>query len=109
MIEKPGPHKKPKRPRIKPPAEKHCRRCNRTTGTEAWRHAESRLIKFEHGGGIMGGKLPDDQTSWLCLDCDMELSQPLPKDASQKDLEYHKKQWQKVIKLSHNDVQHTED
>ena len=100
VIEKPG-KKKKKSHKIKPPVEKHCRKCGVETGTECWRHAESRIIKFESGGGIMGGKIPDDQTSWLCMSCDSELSQPLPRNATQKQLKAHAAEWYRLIELSH--------
>ena len=95
------PYKKKPKPKQTPPEHKYCRNCGQETGTEAWRHAESRLIKFEHGGSTMGGKLPDDQTAWLCMDCDSKLSQPLPKAASQKQLREHAREWRRLIKLSH--------
>lgn len=97
---KPGKPKK-RKSKLKPPKEKHCRRCFRTTQTEAWRHAESRIIKFEHGGGIMGGKIPDSQTAWLCMDCDHDLSKPMWKNASPEELELHAEAWRGVIKDSH--------
>ncbi len=98
---KPGKPKKSKRPKIKPPVDQYCRRCFRTTGTEAWRHAESRIIKFEHGGGIMGDKLPDDQTAWMCMDCDHDLSRPVDRNAAPEEFELHAYEWRGVIKLSH--------
>jgi len=102
-LSKPGKKKKAKRPKIKPPKEKHCRFLGYTTGTERWCHAESRLIKMEHGGGIVGSKIPDDQTAWLSFRADQILSQPLPKDASQEALEKHAEEWRRLIKLSHGD------
>lgn len=85
----------------KPPKEKHCRKLGYETFTERWCHAESRIIKFSVGGGIMGSKIPDDLTAWLSVGADAELSQPLPKDATQKQLEKHAKEWRRLIKLSH--------
>ena len=101
MLEKPGLHKKYKRPKQKPPLHRYCRSCGQNTDTERWCHAESRIIKFESGGSVMGGKIPDSETSWLCVKCDSELSQPLPKNASQKELIEHARQWRRLIKLSH--------
>lgn len=102
-ILKPGKAKKKKRPPIKPPQDRYCRRCFRTTETEAWRHAESRIIKFEsNGGGVMGGKIPDDQTAWLCHDCDHDLSKPMWKNASPEELELHAGAWRGVIESSHD-------
>ena len=98
---KPGKAKKSHRPKLKPPKERYCRRCFRTTGTEAWRHSESRIIKFESGGGIMGGKIPDDQSAFLCMDCDSYLSKPMWKSASPEELELHAEAWRGVINLSH--------
>lgn len=51
----------------------------------------------------MGGKIPDDQTAWLSKYADDILSQPLPKDASQEELEKHAEEWRKVIRLSHDE------
>lgn len=98
---KPGRPKKHK-PKLKPPNNKYCRNCNKTTGTERWCHAESRIIKFEHGGGIMGGKIPDDQTAWLCFNCDNILSKPIYKDSAQVEFEKHATIWREIIRLSHN-------
>lgn len=98
---KAGKHKKQKRPKIKSPIERYCRKCFVETKTERWCHAESRIIKFESGGGVVGGKIPDDQTAWICFSCDSELSQPLPKDSSQEELENHADEWRRLIKLSH--------
>lgn len=101
MIPKPGPRKKKKPKMPNPPAEKYCRRCGRDDGTCAWRHAEARIIKFQFGGGITGGRIPHDQTAWLCMDCDLELSQPLPKDATQAEFEEHARNWRELINKSH--------
>lgn len=101
MIEKPGKKVKKKRKKIKPPKEKYCRYLGYVTGTERWCHAESRIIKFMHGGGIMGSKIPDHETAWLSSYADGWLSEPLPKDATQKDLEIHSRLWRQVIKDSH--------
>jgi hypothetical protein len=98
---KPGPNKKNKKKMPKPPVEKHCRSCNIPTGTERWCHAESKLIKFKSGGGIMGGRIPHDKTAWLCFDCDIKHSHALPKNATQKQLESHAEEWKELIKLSH--------
>ncbi len=56
---------------------------------------------MKHGGGIMGGKLPDSETAWLCMSCDAKLSQPLLKDATQKQLREHAADWDRLIELSH--------
>lgn len=100
-IEKPGPHKKRKRPKIKPPAERHCRYFGYETGTERWCHAEAKLIKFLYGGGITGSKIPDRETAWLSYEADQILSKPLPKDATKAKLQEHARQWREVIERSH--------
>lgn len=83
---------------MKPPVDKHCRRCGRTTKTECYRHCENRIIKFElGGGGIMGGKIDDRLTAWICQKCDSELSAPLPKDCSEEFLLFHAVEWFKAI------------
>lgn len=106
---KPGPKKKSakiknKAPRlhdINPPKEKHCRCCGLETGTECYRHAESRLIKFLCGGGIMGGKIPDSMTGWMCALCDHKLSDPLPKDTPEIEVLRHAWEWSMVIFKTH--------
>lgn len=99
--EKPGKHKKKKQKMPKPPREKHCRYLGYETGTERWCHAESRNIKFLFGGGIVGGRLPHDQTAWISAEADQILSKPLPKDASLVELGGHEEQWRRLIELSH--------
>lgn len=99
-FKKPGLHEKQKRPKLIPPNEKYCRHCFVETGTERFCHAESRLIKMKYGGGIMGSKILDDQTGWLCVECDIKLSKPLQKDASEEELQFHKRQWETAIELT---------
>ena len=99
-FKKPGPKKK-KKVRQKPPEERYCRRCGVNYGNCCYRHAESRIIKFESGGGIMGNKIPDSKTGWLCDRCDRIMSKPLDKNASQKQLQAHADEWNRLIKLSH--------
>jgi len=97
---KPGKPKKKKRKKIPVPKEKHCRKCNRITKKECWRHAESTKIKMLSGGGITSGKINDDKTAWLCMTCDNEMSTKPNKD----DLEavfIHDTEWELLIKLSH--------
>ena len=65
--------------KLVPPGEKHCRKCDIETGTECYRHVESRVIKFLDKGGIMGGKVNDNLTAWLCFECDQKLSSPVIK------------------------------
>lgn len=98
---KPGKQQKKGRPKLKPPKQKHCRYLGYETGTERWCHAESRLIKMQYGGGITGGKLPDNETAWLSDYADKKMSQPLPKDASQEELERHEREWRDLIDRSH--------
>lgn len=102
MIKKPGKPKKKNLQKQKPPRERHCRRCGRITGTECFRHAESRIIKG--GTGIMGGKIPDDKTAWLCFDCDLIVSKSLPEHAPQSKFKAHAKEWKRLILLSHPKV-----
>ena len=49
----------------------------------------------------MGGKIPDDQTAWTCHSCDLIISKPLPKNATQKQLKLHAAEWYRLIELSH--------
>jgi len=49
----------------------------------------------------MGGKIPDDQSAFLCMDCDSYLSKPMWKSASPEELELHAEAWRGVINLSH--------
>jgi len=99
---KPGKPRKKKTKGPLPPKEKHCRYLGYVTGTERWCHAESRIIKFQSGGGIMGAKIPNNKTAWLSDKMDQVLSKPLPKNATQFQLKEHAKIWNKLIKLSHN-------
>lgn len=103
-FKKPGPKKKKvkktsrsKVREIEQPEDKHCRVCNVKTGTECYRHVESRLIKFVFGGGITGGKLPDKLTAWACSECDAKLSVPLDKNASMEELLNHAFNWYTAI------------
>lgn len=80
-FKKPGPHKKKTRKterakirEIEKPKSLECKWCNVETGTECYRHAEDPEIKFLVGGGIVGGKNPDQLSSWGCDDCDREMS-----------------------------------
>lgn len=100
-LSKPGEKKKKKRPVQKPPEEKHCRKLGYQTFTERWCHAESKIIKFSVGGGIMGSRISDDLTAWLSVQADAELSQPLSKNSTQEELEEHAEEWMRLIKLSH--------
>lgn len=97
-IERP---KEKKLPKQKPPKEKHCRKLGYETFTERWCHAESKIIKFSVGGGIMGSRIPDHLTAWLSVEADAELSQPLPNNATQKRLKEHAAEWRRLIDLSH--------
>jgi hypothetical protein len=97
---KPGPKKKRTKKteyikirEIQRPEKLHCRRCKTETGTEAFRHTESRLIKLLCGGGIVGSKLPDTLTAYLCMECDVIMSKPLPKDATEQELKDHALEW----------------
>ena len=101
MIPKPGKPKKKKNKMPPPPEEKHCRGCNNRTYKERWCHAESKIIKFQDGGGIMGGRINHKYIAWLCFDCDIKYSHALPKNATQKQLKAHAKEWKRLIKLSH--------
>lgn len=51
---------------IEPPTDRKCVNCKRTTETECYHHAESKVLKFLKGGGIMGSKIPDLLSAWLC-------------------------------------------
>jgi len=87
--------------KLDPPEEKYCRLLGYETGTECWRHAESRIIKNLDGGGITGGRINDMLTAWLSDEADRELSNPLPKDASDIELERHALAWAILIIKSH--------
>ena len=91
----------PKNFKLVIPEKRHCRRCDRITNTECFRHAESRIIKFLVGGGIMADKIPDTLTGWMCFDCDAELSASLPKDATKEQEEKHAYEWLIVIAKTH--------
>lgn len=103
MIKKPGNSKKHKSKMPKPPKEKHCRGCESDLLgiTTRWCHAESKIIKFQDGGGIMGSRINHKYTAWLCFDCDIKYSHALLKNATRKQLKYHKDEWNRLIKLSH--------
>ncbi len=108
-IEKPGKKTKtakisnstPRLHDIKLPKEKHCRNCGQETGTECMRHSESRVIKFLDGGGIIGGKINDNLSAWLCMQCDGEMSYPLPKNASEQRINNHALKWALAIIRTH--------
>lgn len=60
---------------IDKPKDTHCRFCGQSDdGTCCYRHAEDPDIKFLVGGGITGGKIPDNLTVWACVYCDNEMS-----------------------------------
>jgi len=86
---------------IKKPEDKACRHCDILTGTESHRHPESRIIKFLDGGGIAGGKNNDNLTSWLCFECDAELSAPLNRPATNQQLDEHALKWALAIIKTH--------
>jgi hypothetical protein len=86
---------------LEPPEKKHCRRCGILTGTEAYRHAENRLIKYFEGGGIMGSRINDNLSAFLCHDCDREMSEPIPKSAAMSEVYEHGFYWLKYIVLTH--------
>lgn len=106
---KPGLHKKKtiktpyvKKREIEPPSEKHCRRCNKTTEKECYRHSESRIVKFLGTGGIMGDKIPPRMSAWLCSKCDLIMSKTPPKDSSYDVIKDHALEWLILIVKSHN-------
>jgi len=112
QTEKPG--AKPKTAKIKnstkrvhdltPPKEKHCRHCDTETGTEAMRHSESRVIKFLDKGGIMGAKINDNLTAWLCFACDQKLSAPVMEEDPElidRALRDHALAWSLAIIRTH--------
>lgn len=96
---KPGKPKKSKS-KQKPPLEKHCRYLGYVTETERWAHSESKIHKG--GTGIMGSRIQHEKTAWLSDYADKIFSKALPSDATQEELEAHEKEWEKLIKLSHN-------
>jgi hypothetical protein len=72
-LEKPGakPKKKPKTRQIKihdieKPKDLACKNCGVETETECYHHSESTRIKMLVGGGIMGDKINNHLTAWLC-------------------------------------------
>lgn len=100
-LKKPGKHKKKKNKMPPPPKEKHCRLLGYVTGTERWCHAESKIIKFQSGGGIMGSRIDHKHIAWLSFEADIKMSHALPKNSTQKQLKAHADQWEKLIDLSH--------
>lgn len=101
MIKKPGKPKKRKQKIPSPPVEKHCRLLGYVTGTERWCHAESKIIKFQAGGGIMGSRIDHKYIAWLSFEADIKMSHALEKNANQKQLQDHADKWQRLIDLSH--------
>ena len=71
------------------------------TGTECFRHSESRIIKFLDGGGIMGSRINDNLTAWLSDEADRKLSKSLPKNATEQEIEKHALEWAILIIKTH--------
>ena len=93
---KPGPKEKRKlstkrvlKHNIDKPHKLHCRKCNATTGTEAYRHIETSR-KHALGKGI-GSKSNDKATAYLCSECDNILSNLRP-DKDTNSVEYWKRE-----------------
>ena len=82
---------------IQIPESKHCRMCWNETGTEAYRHSESTRIKMLSGGGIMGGKITDKLSAWLCNNCDQIASRKPDKDLEFKTHMEHDLMWFDLI------------
>lgn len=97
-LSKPG-EKKKKKPKakrilihiIEKPEKLHCRRCNQTTGGEAFRHLET-FRKHEFGKGT-GQKCNDKLTAWLCTLCDIEMSNNRPHSAEHVRVWQHAEEW----------------
>lgn len=53
---------------IEVPVNRNCVNCNGNPEKTCHHHAESTRIKMLSGGGIMGGKIGDKLTAWLCDD-----------------------------------------
>lgn len=104
---KPGkPKKSRKKPiktgrNLKPPKKKHCRYLGYETGTECFRHAESRIIKFLDGGGITGSRINDNLTAWLSDEADRKFSKHLKKGATEQEETEHALQWAILIIKTH--------
>ena len=94
-------NRSPRLHNLTPPKNKYCRHCGVEKGTECFRHTESRIIKFLDSGGIMGGKINDNLTAWLCLECDFELSYKLDKNSSWQQERSHALLWAIAIIKTH--------
>lgn len=94
-FKKPGIKKKQKRPKLKPPEEKHCRWCGETTDTECYRHCEVPYFKFRYGKGI-GVKVDDNLTVWGCMKCDVKMSTK-PYNATELELLKWEYEWLRGI------------
>lgn len=87
--------------KLEPPKKLHCRHLGYVTGTECWRHAESRIIKMLDGGGIAGGRINDMLTAWLSDEADKKFSETPPKDAPDYEIQKHALDWALLIIKSH--------
>ena len=83
------------------PNDQRCRFLGYQTGTECYRHAESSIIKYLDGGGVMGSRINDNLTAWLSDTADKLLSKPVPKDASDAEHEKHALAWAILIIKTH--------
>jgi hypothetical protein len=84
---------------IEPPKERYCRRCERETGTECYRHDESRR-KSKFGKGY-GKKVKHRRSAWLCNDCDAVMSPDLPKTATENEQLRRDLEWSDLAYDSH--------
>jgi len=76
---------------LEPPKNKWCVCCKQTTRTECYHHAESKRVKTLFGGGVMGGKIPDRASAWLCNSetCGIRFDNPPDKDGPQQLIDSH--------------------
>ena len=80
---------------IDKPKERHCRRCERTTGSERFAHYEG-FRKSSLGKGT-GVKCDDNFTAWLCQTC-TDTMDFKPKEGG---LYIHSEEWLWLICKTH--------
>jgi len=83
--------KRVKKHNIEKPEKLHCRRCDRVTGQEAYRHLET-FRKHELGKGV-GTKCNDKATAYLCQECDNIMSNRRPDKNDEVTYWIHAEEW----------------
>lgn len=76
---------------IEPPENRACINCKILTETENYHHAESSRIKFLSGGGIVGGKIKDRLSAWLCnkKECGIKFDTKPNRESTQHEKDQH--------------------